>query len=254
MMLYEGRFLNITWEKEQDLFVQFWKASPKTLSEFKQEMLVYASYYKQYKPKYTLWRQQNFQLQLKPSTYTWIEQHINIPCKIYGNERCAFIVSKDVLAHLTVIDAFEKIDSCIINEHFASEEEARQWLKDKDQPVVPEKKSTNDQLFFEGVDEEGRPILKLPKNISSLKNTIKSLRKTLITNHFIVNNTNKYNQLTLREREIAGYLASGLSKKQIASELHISIGTVQTHTKNIYTKLEINKVTELSLWVENFKL
>ncbi len=250
MIVYEGPFLNIYWEKDNNLFVQNWERTPRTLSEFKREMLTYVSFYKQYRPAFTLWNQQRFELQLQTSTYNWIEKYINIPCKAYGNIRCAFVVSKDVKVHLSIIDAFEKVDSCITNEHFALEEDARAWLMQKDAMITDEQKSV--QLFFEGVDEKGRPIIKLSQKSASLKNTIKSFRNTLIANGFITNNTSKYNELTEREREIVKYLASGLSKKQIASALHIATSTVQTHTKNIYKKLDINKVTELSVWVENF--
>jgi len=57
---------------------------------------------------------------------------------------------------------------------------------------------------------------------------------------------------TSREREIARYLSIGLTKKEIADSLFISPGTVVTHTKNIYRKLGINKVSELSRLIELF--
>lgn len=52
-------------------------------------------------------------------------------------------------------------------------------------------------------------------------------------------------QLTKREIEIIDNLKSGLSRKEIASELFLSNHTVNSHVKNIYRKLEISKVTEL---------
>ncbi|WP_303316854.1 LuxR C-terminal-related transcriptional regulator [Flavivirga abyssicola] len=50
---------------------------------------------------------------------------------------------------------------------------------------------------------------------------------------------------TNREKEIIDYLCLGFSKKEIANHICISTSTVQTHTKNIYKKLKINKVSEL---------
>jgi DNA-binding NarL/FixJ family response regulator len=44
-------------------------------------------------------------------------------------------------------------------------------------------------------------------------------------------------ELTLREREILEYLASGLSDKQIATQLALSLHTVKTHVRNILSKL-----------------
>ncbi|MEI5985424.1 MULTISPECIES: helix-turn-helix transcriptional regulator [Sphingobacterium] len=53
------------------------------------------------------------------------------------------------------------------------------------------------------------------------------------------------NQLTSREKEIAQLLIDGVSKKEIAGRLFISTSTVQTHSKTIYKKLKINKISEL---------
>jgi LuxR family maltose regulon positive regulatory protein len=44
--------------------------------------------------------------------------------------------------------------------------------------------------------------------------------------------------LSERERELYELLRQGLSKKEIAGHLHISINTVKTHVKNIYRKLD----------------
>lgn len=54
----------------------------------------------------------------------------------------------------------------------------------------------------------------------------------------------KYN-LSPRELEIIILIKDGLSSKDIANLLGISFHTVEAHRKNIYNKLQINKVTEL---------
>ncbi|MFQ5638565.1 MAG: response regulator [bacterium] len=46
--------------------------------------------------------------------------------------------------------------------------------------------------------------------------------------------------LTQREKEILQHLVNGMSKKHIAQHLHISLFTVDTHLKNIYTKLQVH--------------
>lgn len=46
--------------------------------------------------------------------------------------------------------------------------------------------------------------------------------------------------LSEREREVLRLLASDLSGPEIASELIVSLNTVRTHTKNIYSKLGVN--------------
>jgi DNA-binding NarL/FixJ family response regulator len=51
--------------------------------------------------------------------------------------------------------------------------------------------------------------------------------------------------LTRREIEIIKELANGLSTKEIAEKLFLSIYTIETHRKNILNKLGLNNVAEL---------
>ncbi|WP_114751578.1 response regulator transcription factor [Pleomorphovibrio marinus] len=52
-------------------------------------------------------------------------------------------------------------------------------------------------------------------------------------------------KLSKREFEILKYLAKGMSNKDIADMLHLSIHTVETHRKHIYTKLKVSTSAEL---------
>ena len=46
--------------------------------------------------------------------------------------------------------------------------------------------------------------------------------------------------LTAREKEILQLLVEGLNKKRIADKLFISLHTIDTHLKNIYSKLHVH--------------
>jgi len=52
--------------------------------------------------------------------------------------------------------------------------------------------------------------------------------------------------LTAREREVLQLLAEGKSTKEIASELKVSISTVETHRRQIMEKLDLFSVAELT--------
>ena len=52
-------------------------------------------------------------------------------------------------------------------------------------------------------------------------------------------------KLTKREKEILSELVNGLSNKEIAEKMFISIRTVDTHRANIMTKLNVNKTAAL---------
>lgn len=54
--------------------------------------------------------------------------------------------------------------------------------------------------------------------------------------------------LTVREREIAGLVALGLTNRQIADELVISSATVDRHVANILVKLGAHSRTQIAAW------
>ena len=52
-------------------------------------------------------------------------------------------------------------------------------------------------------------------------------------------------KLSSREKQIAELMISGKSDKEIAEELFISPGTVASHNKKIFKKLEVHSRVEL---------
>ena len=57
--------------------------------------------------------------------------------------------------------------------------------------------------------------------------------------------------LTMREREIALLVASGLSNREIADELVISKRTVDAHVNHIFTKLGVSSRVQLTIWLRD---
>ena len=55
-------------------------------------------------------------------------------------------------------------------------------------------------------------------------------------------------KLTKREEQIAELFAWGATKKDVANKLFLSVRTVENHARNIFEKLEVTKVNELSAW------
>ena len=55
----------------------------------------------------------------------------------------------------------------------------------------------------------------------------------------------QWDTLTQREMEVARLAAQGQRNSEIANELHISVLTVESHLKHIYSKLKIRSRTEL---------
>lgn len=58
--------------------------------------------------------------------------------------------------------------------------------------------------------------------------------------------TSAFSILSSREREVLQALAEGKSTKEIASQLKISVKTIETHRKQIMDKLDIHSIAELT--------
>lgn len=61
----------------------------------------------------------------------------------------------------------------------------------------------------------------------------------------------KGDNLTDREQEVLSLLARGLTNKDIAQTLFLSVRTVEAHLHNIYGKLGVATRTEAALWAVN---
>lgn len=54
------------------------------------------------------------------------------------------------------------------------------------------------------------------------------------------------NTLSSREKEVAFLISEGLSAASIADRLHISVRTVEAHKANVFHKLNLNTITQLT--------
>jgi non-specific serine/threonine protein kinase len=54
--------------------------------------------------------------------------------------------------------------------------------------------------------------------------------------------------LTRREREVAELLAEGLSNREIAARLVISLRTAESHVEHILAKLGLTNRTQVAAW------
>jgi DNA-binding NarL/FixJ family response regulator len=55
-------------------------------------------------------------------------------------------------------------------------------------------------------------------------------------------------QLTTREKEVLRHIARGYTYKEVASRLHISVKTVETHVSAVLRKLQLSNRHELTAW------
>ena len=72
-----------------------------------------------------------------------------------------------------------------------------------------------------------------------------SLAKKLVSDYLKNKSTAAYDGLTPREGEVLRLIADGLTNRQIASDLSISVTTVQTHRAHVMEKLNLHSQAEL---------
>lgn len=100
----------------------------------------------------------------------------------------------------------------------------------------------------------------LLKAIDKVMNNEKYISPEISNNLFIhlndrnVNISENEKHLTAREIEIVGYIANGLTNHEIANKLFLSIVTIDTHRKNMLSKLHLKNTASLIKYAAEHKL
>ncbi len=239
MQIYQSNYLEVFFDKPNDLFIQNWNDSPENSDVFKREMLSFVALYQNYNPSRALWLHQNFSFTMDKEITTWAEEFVVKPCVESGNKKLAFVVGRDVFSHLSVVESFDGV-RMPTPRHFVEKKEALNWLLDDfDAPLINKKPS----IYFEGVDVEGNMLIKIDSPVDTT-NVLKLFKEIQRNGGFYNKNLLKFNELTGREKEILLNYINGLSAQEISDTFHISIFTVRTHWRNIKRKLAINSFVE----------
>ncbi|MES2830355.1 MAG: LuxR C-terminal-related transcriptional regulator [Bacteroidota bacterium] len=105
-------------------------------------------------------------------------------------------------------------------------------------------------------DESGQPLLTITTSypVGSLQHINNKVERLLEENNFLRNHYTQFSKLTRRECDVLSLLAIGKSSTEIGDKLFISVGTVETHRKNIRQKLNVTTSFELSQYARAFDL
>lgn len=99
-----------------------------------------------------------------------------------------------------------------------------------------------DNSILQSYDE----CITLYEDMDSFRNKI--LRVLEIQDEAESDTISETESLSAREKEIVAYVVKGLTNKEIAEKLYLSVHTVITHRRNIAKKLEIRSVAGLTIY------
>lgn len=117
----------------------------------------------------------------------------------------------------------------------------------------------DDDLVQHALDRGAAGYLLKTTTAAELKDAIKrvwageaalspAITQKFITSYRAQSQPAPHEQLSPREREVLALLAEGLSNREIAQRLHLSVRTVGNHIGAIYRKLDVNKRPEAVLY------
>lgn len=94
--------------------------------------------------------------------------------------------------------------------------------------------------FIQSMIAVGRDEIVLPPELAS--------KVMLALARGNVKSSSSIESLTDREQEVLSLLARGLTNKDIAQSLFLSVRTIEAHLRNVYGKLKVTSRTEAVLW------
>lgn len=124
-----------------------------------------------------------------------------------------------IIKYYAAPDAGEMLNT-VLFDIFNCEEDLRQHCAVEDDLFVPAVERLEERLAAEGSEEEKRAV---PAAAA-------------------------VETLSEREKEIVACVVRGMSNKEVADHLFISVNTVLTHRKNIFRKLDIHSVSGLTIY------
>lgn len=105
-------------------------------------------------------------------------------------------------------------------------------------------------------DNDGNPLLTITTSfpLEDMRHIAKKADRILEENNFLRKNFHLFSKLGAREQEVLKYWVLSKTSTEIAELMAISIKTVETHRKNIKTKLKTNSLYELTHYAHCFDL
>ena len=158
-------------------------------------------------------------------------------------------VSVNTRQSLDSLLAVRQIDLLLVSSHFDGAFDFQQFRQQH--PQIPCAAIVTDLVTLAKTDKS-LPYLTITTSSDQLALLIEQLVREKSATP--ASPADERDVLSVREREILVLLAQGLSNKEIADRLFLSVYTVMTHRRNICQKLNIHSVSGLTIYAIANKL
>lgn len=192
----------------------------------------------------TLWDNTQFGFNVPDHLKIWTDQFLNASAVKSGfNKKMALVVGQEILPALSVIDLVKGSEVAFQNGFFANERQAIEWISRKDETLPAAEPEWKISLL-----ENQKALISLEVDVNDLGSYLKQINDIINERKFIADRLNRFNLLTVSEKNILLLILKGNSNDEIAAQQFISVHTVKTHRKNIIQKLQSRHMAELMLY------
>lgn len=95
-------------------------------------------------------------------------------------------------------------------------------------------------------------IMRSSQNFKGVRGILRIKKNNILVDVCDLKSSSEKKMLSSRELQIIKLICQGFTKQDVADQLFLAKGTVHSHIKNIYKKLNINKQTELFQFKEHY--
>lgn len=242
MELINSNIASIDYFEDIDLIRTTWKKC-ENAEDFMPIIKQVMEFYELLLPRKTLWNQTDFGLLISPELQKWTEHTINIPAqRLNVFEKISFVVSKDTMSQMTVMQIFDDSTCDFTPRYFVDESESMAWLT----KVRKEKKGLSSEPPTLLIDKVKNKIkLSIEIQTEEFDEYIRLFGKLWKERTLSMDMAQRFLCLSVRERTVLKLLVKGKNNDFISDVLSISPHTVKTHRKNIYRKLDCNRIEDL---------
>lgn len=243
--LFQSNFITIDYSQQLNALVSTWHHTANA-EDYVAGIKAFKNEFDKLVDVNTLWNNTDFKYEIPGELKLWTDRFINAAAVDQGfNKKMALIVGHDVLPALSVIDIIQNSEVVFQNRFFSNANQAMDWISQKEEKVqVP---SAEPEWKVNLLDNQ-KALISLEIDTNDLAIYLKQINQLIKDRRFVVEQRNRFQRLTPRERHILSLILKGNSNEEIAELLFLSCYTVKTHRKNINQKLHCKAMADFLLY------